>query len=380
MPSHQVPRTVEDWERLDNDDVCQITMQNAYGCFDESMIPNVNEDMTYKELNGICLAVTKRWPSIIVALCSLLSSSICDDTLEHLKVDVISWASVRWLYFSVLQNFILSTDDAKNIRLKKFLSQSKYRSERSPVSFAKQLLKEQKELNALFGERVISDAMLKETYVTAIKDETGQLYENLFDNMDSTGISFQEFVTKIDNKWKKKQTTVITNSLYSLDINNAATSDNVNDSVFYTNNSTGKGGGKLNKDRQNLSAKDKPCFQFRDTGKCAFGKDCKYSHDKKTFATPLSADDMAYQFRASSELIFAAREKAGKYKKAYNKFKKKGSKGAKKGNNTFTNFYEDSGTGRKTSKHQAKLAIDQVPATDNPANELDNDRRYCQFV
>ena len=62
---------------------------------------------------------------------------------------------------------------------------------------------------------VISDAMLKQTYVTAVKDSTGVLYDNLFDSMDGTGISFQDFVTKIDNKWKKKQTLVITNSLYS---------------------------------------------------------------------------------------------------------------------------------------------------------------------
>jgi len=373
IPSHQVPKTVEGWKAFDFDPVCQHSMRNAYTSFESSMIPNVNEDMTYKELNGICLAVTERWPSIVIALCSVLSSSICEDTLEYLKVEEINWASVRWLYFGVLQNFILSTDDAKNIRLKKFLSESKYQTERPPVSFAKKLCKEQKELNALFGDRVISDAMLKETYVTAIKEATGQLYENLFDTMDSTGISFQEFVTKIDNKWRKKQTKVVTNSLYSLNINTNSRSDNVSDSAFYSNNLTGKTSGNPKKDRQSSSAKDKPCFQFRDTGKCAFGKDCKYSHDKKTFATPLSSEDMAYQLRATNDLVLVAREKAVKYKKAYNKKLKKGPKGARKGGNTFTNYYEDSGTSKKNPKHQAKLAIDQVDANDNAVKNIDND-------
>jgi len=362
-----------------NDSLCR---------FEEGAIPATHEAMNIYELIGIANAVVELWPSVVVALHTLLSDSICSQTLGFVKSESVSWTSTRTLYFGVIQNFIHSTDEAKRIRLTSFLTKTKYKTSESPLAFATKLLKEQKELNILFNTNAVAEPILREIFINAVKGETGRMYDHLLDSIDGTGLNFLEIATKLNNKYQKEATKSITHSLYSAQIVNANDGDDganpMTSTAFYS--------GSSHKSEPAGSRKDLQCFQFRDTGKCSFGKDCKFSHDKRTFKDKVSTQDAIYQARLikahETEKILVVQNRATKYKKLYNSKKSKSKSNSSNGSKGFTKHYEDAGNSSKSPKptfskrekaNMAKYEASLKSGMDS-GNQSDNDSEGAEGV
>ena len=273
MSPHLVPIDTLGWQLIEAMPECRKSCEDAIIQLRSGVLPIAAQGMSIPHLSGIFAAIVLAWPSMILAINSVLSSSIDNISLGHVKNhDKVDSYTVRITYFLVINNFIMSNDNAKAIRLKAFLNKSEYRPSESPLAFATRVQHEQRDINILFGEPVISQAMLKETFLEAVRRKTDKMYENILDHIEGESIGFTDLVNKLQNKYMREKARTVTEQLYSatsgpeskVDASaNIANHNIVNDSANY---STSK---QVPIKRDKMSY-DLPCFQMRDKGVCDF--------------------------------------------------------------------------------------------------------------
>jgi hypothetical protein len=378
MSPHLVPKDKRGWQLLESSNECRQACINSVKQIQEGTIPNAFRGMSISILTGIFNAIMLSWPSMVLLINSIMGNSIDSVTLGHVKeADVVDVYTIRITYFKVINTFIMSNDNAKTIRLKAFLNKSEYKTSESPDAFASRLLLEQRDVNVLYagpngGEAVISQAMLKETFLDSLRRKTDKLYDNILDNIENENISFTNLVERINNKYMREKSRVVTESLYSVSNVSASSDGTVNkDLALYSTSA-----------QTPIKRKDAkppmdtlPCFQMRDRGKCDFGETCRFSHDQKVLKRPVSnanrVTEIGYQNDYLCEHLLYAQNSHAKYKKKYNSSKAKTPiKKAVSKKPAPEKFFEDVG---KSNAHKVNLVVDGATAEEQVNEQEDEE-------
>ena len=388
MSPHLVPKDKASWQQIEATHECRQHCVAAVMEIKDGIIPRAHRSMTIPALTGIFNAVMLSWPSMILTINSILGNSIDSVTLSHVKdFDNVDSYTIRITYFKVVNTFIMSNDNAKTIRLKAFLNKSEYKTSESPSAFASRLLLEQRDINILYSgkedtrEAVITSAMLKETFLDSIRRRTDKMYDNILDNIENENISFKDLVERINNKYMKEKSRIVTESLFSVNTvkdSNVNSQEDDHDQAYYSTSSQ-----VPVKRREDKSISALPCFQMRDKGKCEYGTTCRFSHDPQLFKKPVSKTyliaELGQQNKYLHENLFLAQQQHQKYKKKYNfsKTKKPFVKKAGPSKPGPVKFFEDVGKSNSNT-HKVNLAVDGA-TTDEQVNE-ESDNEYTTDV
>jgi hypothetical protein len=383
MSPHWVPKNKRGWLKIEATDECRMVCQASMLGIKKGIIPRSYRGMSIESLTGVFNAIIIAWPSMIILINSVLTNTIDSITLGHVKeVDFVDSYTIRITYFLVVNTFIMSNDNARTIRLKAFLNKSEYKPSESPLAFASKLQKEQRDINTLYsgpygGETVISQAMIKETFLDSIRRKTDRFYENILDNIENEHISFSMLVEKINNKYMREKSRVVTESLFSVKGFDNAVHGNNDDSAYYSTSKQVPV--KRNGDKSNMS--DLPCFQMRDKGTCDYGTGCKFSHDLKSFkkvsSKALFMTELSFQnaYNGLHEKLYSAQQKTQKYK---SKYKNQGKRSFSKRKPPIKSpskpptvkFFEDVG---KSNTHKANLVVDGATPDEHVSDASDKE-------
>ena len=388
MSPHWVPRDKIGWKNLESTQECRGSCIDAVTKIKDGIIPQAYRGMSIAVLTGIFNAIMLSWPSMVLLINSVLGNSIDSVSLSHVKeIDVVDSYTIRITYFKVVNTFIMSNDNAKTMRLRAFLNKSEYKTSESPNAFASRLLLEQRDINVLYsgpnlGETVISEAMIKETFLDAIKKKTGGLYDNILDNIDNVNLTFTNLVERINNKYMREKSRIVTESLYAVGtVDTPAVDSNANDHAFYSTSSQ-----VPVKRREDKPMDALPCFQMRDKGKCDFGAKCKFSHDQKVLKKPISSSflmtELGQQNKYLCDQLLLVTKKKFDYKKKFKaaNYKKSTATGKKVGfkKPAPQKFFEDIGKSN-SAIHKANLAVDGA-TTEEPSNETSIDNSDNEYT
>jgi hypothetical protein len=383
IPSHLAPLDEEGWRKIEYSYECRASCVHTITQLKNGFLPVAVYGMSIAALTGVFNAVVLAWPSIFLTINSIFENSIDTASLGHLKnPNLVDSYTIRITFYKVIKNFIMSNDNAKTIRLRAFLNKSVYNTSQSPESFAIQLLRDKRDINELYGglnsdesTNIIGEAMLKETYVEAIRIKTDKLYDNILDNIDDISkISFNTLVTSFNNKYMKQKTRVVTEQLFSvsdvpkdssMNPSDSMKEDSSNDESIYYSSS--------NQTPIKKKGKELPCFNMRDDGKCAFGDACKFSHVKSVLLQKVDKGQyvrfLQEQRSLLNDVALYTKGKYTKYKKAYNSLATKRPPTKAPPSDTRTKYFED--VGNKGKKASAYSAIDSAEKADE-ANDDTN--------
>jgi hypothetical protein len=229
------------------------------------------------------------------------------------------------------------------------------------------------------GETVISQAMLKETFLDSLRRKTDKLYDNILDNIENENISFTNLVERINNKYMREKSRAVTHSLFSVsDIKDSDDGSENKDLALYSTSSQTpiKRKEDIKPEMHTL-----PCFQMRDKGKCDFGPRCRFSHDQKTLKKPVSTAhkvvELGYQNDYLCERLLYAQKKKSQYKARFQKYNSsKAKKPIRKGGSKKPTkpapekFFEDVG---KSNTHKVNLAVDGATVEEQVSEQESNE-------
>lgn len=304
MQSRVVPKSIDEWKRMDASKQCQESKALTLRNFKASprVLPNAQEFDSVAKLNGILLAVVESWPVVLNALHVALVATL-DPTMLHLRTTKeMTLYTFRSIYFGVLFTFHLPATEEKSLELEKFMTgqEMKYRSHESPEAFALRLSKKAKDTNLVFGTVVISPELLRSRFVLNLRLGTGQKFINILDRSDDLG--FTELVAQLQAKWKAEKVYSMMGGEHANHLVGSGDEGSDDDSAYFNAKFNSKNpdkslkfSDKFNKDRKDR--KNQPCFRMRDTGDCRFGSDCKYSHDPDILRTALKKAFLIDQLR-----------------------------------------------------------------------------------
>lgn len=315
MQSRVVPKSIEEWKRMDASKQCQESKALTLRNFKASprVLPNAQEFDSIAKLNGILLAVVESWPVVLNTLHVALVATL-DPTMLHLRTTKeMTLYTFRSIYFGVLFTFHLPATEEKSLELEKFMTgqEMKYRSHESPEAFALRLSKKAKDTNLIFGTVVISPELLRSRFVLNLRLGTGQKFINILDRSDD--LDFTELVAQLQAKWKAEKVYSMMGGEHANHLVGSNDEGSDSDLAYFnakfntknSNKASNSGDSrpmKFNKDRKDR--KNQPCFRMRDTGECKFGSDCQYSHDPTILRTALKKAFLVDQLRdANIQLV-----------------------------------------------------------------------------
>ena len=120
-----LPTTTAEWEYLDGT-VEQNHFVLATGTINEGAVPFTDTNSSNKWITTVFFAVVKRFPDILITIYNILLGTL-EEPLRHLvQTRDVTTTSLRSIYYGVIRNFILTTENAKAQRLKKWLEGFKY--------------------------------------------------------------------------------------------------------------------------------------------------------------------------------------------------------------------------------------------------------------
>ena len=317
IKAKDVPSSPEEWNMIDGRPETWGAFYYTLEKLQNGMVPRFSSGDNIFVLNGIFRGVCNFFPNAMLILQPLLVESL-DPIFNYLVKDIIiSETNFRYIYFSIIKKFKGATEGIVALRIQNFL-QTKYDPRNGPMAFAAELAKERVEVNDLAETEALTVSMMRTTFINAIRQKT-QLFNNLLDSATFVANkSLDEIVSMLERKYLEER---LTNPVHQ---GNFAGNPGIS-SGFKTGNSS------------NLNSKPKICYQWRDSGTCSFGKDCKWKEfhtesNKKIgkASTNLASvsdivqnndedgnDDLLDQFAALATQSRARKSNAKKYKKKF---------------------------------------------------------------
>ena len=336
MPAHLVPNTEEQWAAIDDSLTSFKSKMTTLHSLTEGVPPRPNsfpEQEHLHKLNGMFLGVLTYCPSLLETLLSTIIDSLGDDLLYLVSSRTVSPTNFRMIYFGVINVFILSTDRAKTSRFMNYQRNFTFNRYQSPAAFAALLKKEQKEVNILYGSEVITDTTVKDTFITLIERAALDLYGGIMDQCRYSPTLGMNNLTTLKELMEEK---FLDRKVGRGNFKPLAYSATTEPSTDFTQLSgdtqvdksyTVESGTALNADERKRAPRplnERPCFQFRDKGKCEFGNKCKYSHDKIICDTVnLTVSDLVEQVNAVMNHLTKYKRSARKTAKRFNGLKQK---------------------------------------------------------
>ena len=281
MLPHEAPKTETEWTDMDDLEGTNEVRKTVKEALNKNEIPVINKKDSFKALNAVFLGTVDFNISAFHMIFTLLKNSL-DPSMKYLATDrPFSPLNFRMIFFGARKHFEISTEKAKALKLKDFLTRTDYPVTESIEAFSIKLLKKSQHINDLYGQVILHPAIVKEILIDAITSKTAGKFETTLEILRDRQAKYEDIVQSLNDKYLelKSNTSVSLEQVFSAQATDSSNSTDliqVNshagtsflDCVYAVNSFKG-------------NKKSLPCFQFRNTGKCAFGDKCKYSHDPK---------------------------------------------------------------------------------------------------
>jgi len=384
---HVVPRTRSEWDAFDTNCKELYTYHLAMNHVKSSnKIPEVRPNASIVTQNCVMLAITSAFPALVNHLYLAVRNSIDGTSLRSLRgisTDSVDFTSIRMMYFGVKNTFLQSSVGANRKRRLQILRGTKMHPQEQPADYGERLSAAIQLVNKLEGKEQICSETMTDLFIEGIQSVTHKL-DWTINNIESRPLTervpFEEVVQQLQDAFITAKEKAGGNSynpiepvrtafkrghsaylsgipivdtvngtmstcyaVYDLEhqLDNVPSTINDDIEVKDTNHPfalSASSGGKFKKfndlksfknqrtSKAVSSMKDKPCFSYRDTGTCPYGKDCIYTHD----TAHLSYDGDHVQAIESGNLNCFLVKKLDSMKKQFSSYKNAANKSSDK--------------------------------------------------
>lgn len=382
MDHLKVFEKIEDWINYDED--CRETdlYEKVLKELAAGIVPKIKRFSTQNdELNCIYLAVTDYWQGVIVTLFPILKSTIGPSMQWVLKkYNSEDQVSFRSIYFEIWRYFVIGSRSAKHSKMLEF-NTIEYNLKDSPASLWSRFKTLQEETSQLYGHEVVTDDMLFNYFISAVKKKAGTRYNNVLAVLDVNNVTDpNKYVQVMNNTHMEMKGERPLDSTFSAHRGNENYDNNdYNSSDFSDDDDHETANEARILPRVRSDPKEKPCFMMQKHGQCTYGSKCKYSHDPKVLKQRVDESTKIDQVAHLIEQVHAAQRDAKNSKRNLRKVKsdfKKLKKGKRPPADQFVANYEDV----IATANQASVTNDTNTTTDHGDGESPEDSESYNSV